>query len=118
MTVLLTDTTGLTGLLAGCFLEQARGFTAPTASTDMWITGLIRITATLDRCRSAGRSASTTSMEMRREMGAATWATPTMKAGLSTRSPDITAVAMLVDMAAGTTRAQLVFTRVALRDSV
>ena len=72
MTVLLTATTGLIGLLAACFLEQVRGFTALTAFTDMSITGLILITATLDRFRSAGRNASTTSRLTRREMGEAT----------------------------------------------
>jgi hypothetical protein len=72
MTVLPSAITGLIGLLAGCFLEQARGFTALTAFTDMSITGLILITGTLDRCRSAGRSASITSGEMRREMGEVT----------------------------------------------
>src|ERR1019366_6779027 len=49
MTVLLTDTTDLIGLRAGYFLEQARGFTAVTAFTDMSITGLILITVMLDR---------------------------------------------------------------------
>jgi hypothetical protein len=72
MTVLLTATTGLIGLLAGCLLEQAHGFTAVAAFTDMSITGLILITVTLDRCRIAGRSASTTSRQTRREMGEAT----------------------------------------------
>ena len=71
-TVLLTATTGLIGLSAGCFLARVRGFTALTAFTDMSITGLILITVTLDRCRSAGRSASTTSRQTRREMGEAT----------------------------------------------
>ncbi len=71
ITVLLTATTGLIGLLAGCFLEQVRGFTALAAFTDMSITGSILITVTLDRCRSAGRSASTTSRQTRREMGEA-----------------------------------------------
>jgi hypothetical protein len=113
MTVLLTATTGLIGLWAGCFLEQARGFTALTVFTDMWITGLILITVTLDRCRIAGRSASTISKEMRREMGEATSAKPAMTPRVSTRSPDIGVVAMLVDMAAGGTRAQS-----ELRDSV
>src|ERR1700721_1736380 len=68
MTVLLTATTGPIGLLAECFLEQARGFTALTAFTDMSITGLTLITVTLDRCRGAGRSASTISRETRREV--------------------------------------------------
>jgi hypothetical protein len=39
-------------------------------------------------------------------MGEATLAKLAMRERLSTRSPDIGAVAMLVDMAAGTTRAQ------------
>jgi len=56
--------------IAGC--PPARGFTAVAAFTDMSITGLILITVTLDRCRSAGRSASTTSRETKREMGEAT----------------------------------------------
>ncbi len=105
MTVLLTATTGLIGLLAGCFLEQVRGFTALTAFTDMSITGLILITGTLDRCRSAGRSASTTSRPMRRGTGKVTLGMLPMKETLNTPSPDIRVVAMLVDMAAGTTRA-------------
>ncbi len=113
MTALLTDTTGQIGLWAACFLEQARGFTAHTAFTDMWITGLIHITVMVDRCRSAGRSGSTTSTETRREMGEATWAMPPMKAGVSAPSPVIMVVDMRVDMAAGTTRAKFCF-----RDSV
>jgi len=72
MTVLLTATTGLIGLLAEYLLEQARGFTAIAAFTAMSTTALILITVTLDRCRSAGRSASTTSKQTRREMGEAT----------------------------------------------
>ena len=72
MTVLLTATTDLIGLLVGYFLEQARGSTVLTAFTDMSITGSILITAITDRCRVAGQSASTISREMRREMGAAT----------------------------------------------
>ncbi len=68
MTVLPMATTGLIGLWVGCFLELAPGFTALTAFSDMSTTALIPITVTLDRCRGAERSASTTSKEMRREM--------------------------------------------------
>jgi len=122
MTVLLTATTGLIGLWAGCFLERARGFTALTVFTDMSITGLILITVTLGRCRSAVRSASTTSREMRREMGEATWAKLAMMRGASTRSPDIGVVAMLADMAARTTERSpgcaIRVTRFALNDPV
>ena len=72
MTVLLTATSGLIGLLAGCLLEQAPGFMAVAAFTDMSTTGLILITVTLDHYRSAERRASTTSRQTRREMGEAT----------------------------------------------
>ena len=72
MTVLLTATTGLIGLLAGCLLELAPGFTALGAFSGMSTIAMILITVTLDRCRSAGRSASTTSTETRRGMGEAT----------------------------------------------
>src|SRR5579862_5621617 len=108
MTVLRTATTGRIGLWAECLLERARGSMVVTAFTDMSTTGLIRITAMLGRCRSAGRSASTTFREMRREMDEETWATPAMNRGVSTRSLDIGVVAgMLVDMAAGITRARM-----------
>src|SRR5579863_423983 len=92
MTVLRTDTMGPTGLLAGYLLERVPGFTAVTAFTAMSTIALILITVTLDRCRSAGRSASTTSREMRRGMGEATWATPAMKRGVNTRCRDIEVV--------------------------
>jgi len=72
MTVLLMATTGPIGLLAGCFLEQALGFTALTAFMGMSITGSTLITVTTDRCLVAGQSASTISREMKREMGEAT----------------------------------------------
>ncbi len=107
MTAPLTATTARIGLLAGFFLELARGFTALTTFTDMSITGMILITVTLDQCRSAGRSASTTSGETKRGMGEAMWATPAMKREVNTPSQDIAVVAMrAVGMAAGTTRAQ------------
>jgi hypothetical protein len=75
------------------------------AFTDMSTTGLILITVTLGHCRSVGRSASTTSRQTRREMGEATSVTLAMKGRLSTRSPDIGEVAMLLAMATATTRA-------------
>jgi hypothetical protein len=63
---------GLIGLLAECFLEQARGFTAITDFTGTSITAMTLITVTLGRCPSAGRSASIISEETKREMGGAT----------------------------------------------
>lgn len=105
-TVLLTVTTDLIGLLAGYLSGQVHGFTALAAFTDMSITGLILITVRLDRYPSAGRSVSTTSTQTKRGMGEATLAPLLTKGRLSTRSPDIGVVAMLVDTAAGITRAQ------------
>src|ERR1700733_5504187 len=72
MIVLLTAIMGPIGLFKGCFLELAPGFTALTAFSAMSTTGLILITVTRGRCRSAGRSASTTSRQTRRGMGEAT----------------------------------------------
>jgi hypothetical protein len=72
MIVLLTAIMGPIGLLAGCFLELAPGFTALTGFSAMSTTDLILITVTLDRCRSAGLSASTTSRQTRHGMGEAT----------------------------------------------
>src|ERR1700728_102875 len=102
MTVLLTAIMGPIGLFTGCFLELAPGFTALTAFSAMSTTALILITVTLDRCRNAGRSASTTSRETRRGMGEATWAMLAMKRRLNTRSPDIG----VLRMAGDTTRAR------------
>src|SRR6202451_4819141 len=103
-TVLLTVTTGPTGWLAGCFLALAPGFTALTAFTDMSTTALIRIPVTLDQCRIAGRSASTTSTPTRREMDEETLATLAMTGRLSTRSRDIEVAGIPVGMAAGGAR--------------
>ena len=59
MTVLRTATRDPIGLFTGCFLELAPGFMALAAFSAMSTTALTLITVTLDRWRSAGRSAST-----------------------------------------------------------
>jgi hypothetical protein len=74
--------------------------------TAMSTTAMILITVTLDRCRSADRSALITSTETRRAMGGATWATLAMTGRVNMRFPDIGVVGMQVDMAAGTARAR------------
>jgi hypothetical protein len=70
----------------------------------MSTTALIRITVTLDHCRIAGRSASTTSTPTRREMDEETLATLAMTGRLSTRSRDIEVAGIPVGMAAGVAR--------------
>jgi hypothetical protein len=101
-TVLPTAITGPIGFSAVYSLEQVRGSTVLTVSTDMSITALILTTVTTDRYRRAGQHVSTTSRQTRRGMGVATLAPLPIRGKLSTRSPDIAAMAD----PEGTTRAQ------------
>jgi hypothetical protein len=93
MTVLLTATMDLIGLLAGCSLAPVPGSTALAGFTATSTTALIHTTVTTDRCRSAVRSGSTTSTATRRATGEATQATLAMTPAANTLCRDTMAVA-------------------------
>ena len=84
------------------------GFTVLTAFTATSTTVSIRATVTMDRCRRAERSASTTSRQMRRGMGEATQALPATMEAVNTPFPDIAAVVAMAEvaMAEDATKAQ------------
>jgi hypothetical protein len=71
MTVLRTGTTARIGLWAEYFLGQAPGSTALTDFMGTWTIAMTHTTVIMDRFRSAERSSSTTSMEMKLGMGEA-----------------------------------------------
>src|ERR1700679_2991858 len=78
MTALRMATMGRIGSMEASLSALARGSMEGVGSMGMWTTGMILTMATVDRCRDAGRSSSTTSRAMRLAMGAGTWVMRTM----------------------------------------
>jgi hypothetical protein len=93
MIALRTATMGRIGLMEASLSGLARGSMEGVGSTGMWTTGLTLGMATMDRCRDAGRSSSTTSRAMRLAMGMGTWVMRAMMLGANMRCRDSMAVA-------------------------